>query len=455
MKKFSVILIVLSLILLVGFAILTTTFKPLESLMRPPKVEGENLSVQLAFEEKVGTDYVLKQPVSGNYRSAFNFIDLTGDKKDEVVIFYSKADNLGIVRMNVLNYADGKWNSIADFQSVHNDIQEVEFADLNGNGNKEIIVGWTVFQDSYSKLINVYEVNEKKKAVRIYPVYGDYYSMFRVADFDANGRNDILTLKYAVAGDSAEYTGTILSYDNSKITERKTFLLDKSVNSVAAINFDYTDNGKTRIFVDGYKADSGMITDCFVWDTADDTLERMFVGGNSIASLTLRTSSVICKDINSDGYIEVPTENYLPNISDDNLPGNSNNLGTSLITWLWLHEDSSEIVVNHIIFSQYGFSFIFTDNMMGNISVENNTQKGNLTFYSLKFINGVAVKDKPVFSIMTLTGFDLDFESISETSFHDSLIAQVKDKYYYCRLYDEAEKYGITKKEIKNSIILG
>lgn len=453
MKKYGVWLIVLTLIALLGFTIVTTTFQPMESLMRPPKVEGENLSVQLAFEEKVGTDYILKQPISGNYRSAFNFMDLTGDKNDEVVIFYSKTDNLGIVRMNVLDNIDGKWTSVADFQSVHNDIQEVEFADLNGDGNKEIIVGWTVFQDSYSKLMSIYEISSNKKSVRIYPVFGDYYSMFKVADFDSNGKDDILALKYAMAGDSAEYTGTVLTYDGGGLKERKSFSLDKSLNSVAAINYDYFNNSLTRIFIDGYKADSGMITDCFLWDTADDTFKRAYVGGNSIASLTSRTSSVICKDINFDGLIELPREDYLPNTSDDSISMGSNNLGMSIISWFWFHGDDTQSVDHRIILSQYGYSFSFNRHMMGNVSVENDTQKGLVTFYSVKNENGVIVKDEPLFSIMTLTDFDLD--AISEISFYYSLVNQSKDKYYYCRIYDAAEEYAITKKEIKNRMILG
>ena len=159
MKKYAVGFVLVFLIALLGFFVFTTTFQPVDSLMRPPKVEGENLSIQLAFEEKIGTDYVLKRPLRGNYRNAYTFIDLTGDKNNEVIVFYSKSDSLGIVRMNVLRNIEGKWKSIADFQSVHNDILEVEFADLNGDGNKEIIVGWSVFQDSYSKLMIIYEVS--------------------------------------------------------------------------------------------------------------------------------------------------------------------------------------------------------------------------------------------------------------------------------------------------------
>ncbi len=453
MKKYAVWLILLTFTALIAFMIVTTAFQPVDSLMRPPKVEGENLSIQLAFEEKVGTDYILKRPISGNYRNAYNFIDLTGDNNDEVIVFYTKSDNLGIVRMNVLRNFDGEWKSIADFQSVHNDIQEIEFADFNGDGNKEIIVGWTVFQDSYSKLFSIYEVTENEDSVKIYPVYGDYYSMFKIIDIDRDGKDDILAVKYATAAGSAEYTASFLDFDEDGIREMGSFTLDKSLNSIGAINSDYIDDGtQTRIFIDGYKVDSGMITDCFVWKKADKEFSRYMVSGVSVPALTSRTSTVFCKDINSDGHIEVPTEEYLPNISDDNYARN-NNLGTSLITWLWIDKDNAEFVESHIILSQYGFSFRFDSKWLDNVSVENNQQKGLLTFWSIKYVDGIAVKDEELFSIMTLSDFDL--ETIGELSFYYSQVNQVKGKYYYCRIYDKGSEYGITKKDIKNRMILG
>ena len=453
MKKYGFGLILLSVLALLGCVVITKAFEPLDTLMKPPKVEGENLSIQLAFEEYVGENYLLKQPISGSYRSAFTRVDLTGDGENKVVVFYSMNDDLGIVRMNVLDKINDKWKSVADFESVYHDIEEIAFSDLNGDGDKEIIVGWTVFQNSYSKLFTVYEVGSDDNDITIYPIYSTYYSMFKIADFDSNGKYDILALKYAMVGNSPEYTGTILSYDENTLKERKAFSLDKSLNSVAAINYDYYDNSLTRIFIDGYKSDSGMITDCFLWNTADDTFDRAYVGGNSIASLTLRNSSVICKDINSDGLIELPREEYLPNTSEDNLSYGSNDLGMSKITWFWFYGDETEFVECHMLFPQYGYSFVLNRHLMGNVSVENDTQNGLVTFYSIKKTDGKIVRDQPLFSIMTLTDFDLNI--ISEISFDYFMSGQIKDKYYYCRLFDAAEEYAITRREIKNRIIAG
>ena len=453
MKKYAFWLVFLSLLAVTGFMIITTTFQPLDSLMKPPKVDGENLSVQLAFEEEVGTDYILKRPIKGNYKNAYTYIDLTGDKNNEVIVFYSKADNLGIVRMNVLINNDGQWESIADFQSVHYDILEVDFADLNGDGNKEIIVGWTVFEDSFSKTIRIYEVSQEYNSYKIYPIYGNNYSMFKVLDVDSNGIDDLLTVRYAAAAGSTVYTASFLSYENRQIIEKASFILDRSINSIGAINCDYLDgNRQARIFVDGYKTDGGMLTDCFVWNSENSSFARCFVSGNSISSLTARTSAVFCKDVNSDGYIEVPMEDFLPNISDNKQIADNYSSGTGIITWLWFNGNESELVGSHIILSQYGYSFRFKQSWFGNISVENNTENSTLTFWSIKHENGTAVKDKKLFSIMTLTELDLEF--ISELSFNYTLIDLGKDKFYYCRIFDDGLEYGITRKDIKSRIIL-
>ena len=158
-------------------------------------------------------------------------------------------------------------------------------------------------------------------------------------------------------------------------------------------------------------------------------------------------------DINGDGIIEVPSEEFLPNISDDNTT-NIGNLGQSLINWVRITEDKAEIVDRHIIMSQYGYRFRFSEKWLGNVSVSNDPQKRILTFWSVENSDGRIVKSKKLFSVMTITEIDLD--TIGEFSFTTySQLMQLKDKLYYSRIYDAGVDYGITKKEIKQRIIAG
>ncbi len=449
MRKYAVSVIIVSLIALLGFLFITTYFQPVDSLIRPPKVSGENLSIQLAFEESIDGDYVLKQALGGEYRSAYIFADLTGDNDDEVIVFYSKSDELGIVHMNVLDKIDENWVSIADFQNVYNDIQEINFADFNGDGIKEIIVGWTVNGESYARLMKVYQFSVDNDIV-ISPIFTDYYSMFGVYDIDSDGNDDIISIKHTIAGNVTEYTASLLKYKNNNIHIEATFTLDNSLSSVAAINFDSIENENVkRIFVDGYKIDGGMITDCFLWKSQDKIFERYNISGSSIPSISSRTKSVLCSDIDNDGTIEVPSEEYLPNITDDGAA----NLGHSLINWVSISENTAEIIDRHIILSQYGYIFRFSENWLGNVAVTNDAEKGILTFWSVKNIDGLIVKNKKLFSVMTITEIDLD--TIGEISFTYSQLMQLKGKLYYSKIYDAGVDYGITKKEIKQRIIAG
>ena len=449
MRKYAVSVIVVSLIALLGFLFITTYFQPVDSLIRPPKPEGENLSIQLAFEESIDGDYVLKQPISGEYRSAYIFADLTGDNDNEVIVFYSMSNELGIVHMNVLDKIEDNWVSISDFQSVYNDIQEINFADFNGDGIKEVIVGWTVNGESYARLMNIFQFSVDMDIV-ISPIFTDYYSMFGVYDIDSDGNDDIISIKHATVGNVAEYTASLLKYKENNIHAESTFNLDSSLSSVAAINFDSTENENIkRVFVDGYKIDGGMITDCFLWKSRDKVFERYNIAGSSVSSISSRTKSVLCSDINNDGTIEVPSEEYLPDITDDGAA----NLGQSLINWVSINENSAEIIDRHIILSQYGYRFRFSENWLGNVAVTNDADKGILTFWSVKNIDGITVKNKKLFSVMTITEIDLD--TIGEISFTYSQLMQLKGKFYYSKIYDAGVDYGITKKEIKQRIIAG
>ncbi len=449
MKKYAIGLIFLSILALIGCVVITTAFEPMDTLMKPPKVDGENLSIQLAFEENVGENYLLKQPISGSYRSAYSFVDISGDGENEVVVFYSMSNDLGIVRMNVLDKIDGVWKSVADFVSVYNDIQEIAFSDLNGDGRKEIIVGWITLPESYSKLLSVYEIKVGTD-IEIEAVYSGNYSMFKVTDIDSDGNHDILSLNQNHIGNSSEYTAFILQYGEGKLSKTSDFTMDKSFSSLAAVNFDSSasDDGK-RIYIDGYNSEGTLATDCIRWDEENKTFDRCFIDGVSVSTLSSRSSKVLCKDINSDGIIEIPTEKHLVYLDRDDYTDHSMNF----IDWVNIYETGLNHISQYLVFTQYGFSYNLLTDLYGKVCVENNTEKSELTFYSVINENDSFVKDKKLFSIAVKS--EIDLESISELPFHYTEISYINGRFYFCRLYEAAEELGITYKEVKNRIIAG
>lgn len=453
MKKYSAILVSVAVMLAAALFFLVSEFKPINSLMRPPKVEGDNLAIQLAFEETVGGNYLLKQPIKGDYRSAYTFIDLDGDDDDEVIVFYSGQDAIDIVRMNVLDVINGAWHSIADFESLHNQIQEVKFADLNGDRLKEIIVGWATYQDDYSKLLSVYKINQVGNGFSIKPVFDDSYSHFEIIDIDSDGKKDILSLKRMAVPNTpeSEYRASFLSYTKKGINEIAGIALDRSIASVTSVTADF--NKETllrRIYVDGYKVDSGMATDCFYWNKKDSCFEKITYGGVSLTAITSRSIGVFCTDINFDGFIEIPIEEILPASSVETAERITDS-GQSIIKWAQIGDGILNTVEYRIMNSSAGYSFSFDKEWLGKITVENDVVEGIITFCELKNINGQFERGAPYFSIKTVT----DDSMISYFTTDYDYLLNNKGQYYYCRIFDAGEKFGITYKKIKNRMIMG
>lgn len=452
MKKYSAALVVVAIVLAVMLIVLVSAFKPINSLIRPPKVEGKNLDIQTAFEEYTGANYLLKQPISGNYRSAYTFIDLDGDNDDEVIVFYSTRKEIDIVRMNVLDEINGQWKSIADFASQHNQIMEIEFADLDGDSLKEIIVGWTTYKDDYSKLMSVYKIAEDAHGVSIKSVFDDSYSQFRVMDIDCDGTSDILNLKYATTGNSAEYSASFLAYSVDGISERGSTFLDRSISSVTAVSSDYDKTAKRRrIYIDGYKVDSGMATDCFSWNDSENNFQRYSIDNMTISALSSRTCSVNCSDIDSDGIIEVPFEEFLPGSAVINME-KSLNQAQSLIKWVKLTDSAAITTEYRIINSSLGYSLIFDKSWIGTFTVKNDIESGILTFYLLEDIDGELKMTQSCFAIKTVPKDD---EQSYFTTNYDYLFTSETGSSFYLRIFAAGEDLGITNKIIKKSIVSG
>lgn len=448
MRKYAFSFLIVLVVSMLAVVLFSNSFESVDSLMKPPKLEGENLEIQLAFEKNVGTNYILKSPIKGRHRSAFTFVDLTGDKDNEAVVFYSKSNEIGVVRMNVLDEIDGEWVSIADFESIHNEIQQIEFADLNGDKVKEIIAGWATYQNDISKSISIYEfVSDDDNKAAINLIYTDTYSEFSIIDIDFNGVNDILNLKLTTTGLSTEYIATFLKYGKDGVTEKGSVPLDLSISSIKSVSSDKAYDF-LRIFVDGYKIDSGMTTDCFYWNNENGEFKRYRYAEQSVSNLTSRVTNVNCTDINDDSVVEIPIEEMLPASAVINAE-KAVFSEQALVKWTHIGDKYLKTVEHQLINQSCGYSFVFNEQWLGKVTVENNMANGTLTFYELNKSSGSFVKGKELFSIQTYFEIPLD----RDTTYYYKYLGSNKGKYYYYRIYTEGENFGISKSIIKKNMI--
>lgn len=451
MKKYT--LALLALLMSVAFILVMSEFefKPLDALMKPPMVEGENQEIQLAFEEIAGRNYRLIAPLKGNHRSAYTFFNLNGDSTDEVIVFYSKKEDKDIVRMNILGEnSDGKWVSLADIETGHSDVQKIEFADLNGDKIKELIVGWTVFRNEYAKSMHVYSITENAGTYSFENIYSSPYYDFELIDVNCDAVKDILKIDYVKAMDRAEYKAVLLNCNDNAVSEVSSVKLDLSFSSVTSVTSEYIESKNLRrIYIDGIKHESGTMTDCIYFDSKTGHLKKERGGFPPVSVWSSRISNIASADINDDGLIEIPVEEEIV-LSEVISENTSQQNKQFMIKWRQLDKSRYDVIYSEILNPVYGYSYKIDNDFQNHFTITNNIDDGILTFYALDYTGGKFKKGEKLFSIYAIASADAD-------DFNDYRYKFLKENHrfsYYCIIYDAGENSGISKSEIRKNIIL-
>lgn len=295
-------------------------------LMRPPYPAGEAKKIQEQLTKSLGV-VTLKYPKNGAYRSAIIQIDLNGDGTEEALVFY-RQDESKPVSLAVLKQSGGNWELVSQKDSEGGEVERVMFGDVNNDGNKEIIVGWTMystglniisaysFKDDNINAIDVREFSEAQ-AANISVAYTD----MQIDDFDGDGCDELIASyinlsEVSAAAKLIEFHRGVAGSDAMSVTD--TVTLDGHVLNYADTKVSkLTDDGIFGVVLDGYKDNSTMITEYIYWDTMDGILKAPFYNEEEKAvTCTARNIDTTSRDIDSDGVMDIPVTEYMPGYDD-------------------------------------------------------------------------------------------------------------------------------------------
>lgn len=291
-------------------------------LMRPPYPAGEEKTIQEQLTKNLGS-FTLKYPKSGSYRSAILQTDLTGDGKDDALVFYRK-DESSPTSLAFLSQTNGKWQFVSNKEGEGGEVERVLFGDINNDGRKEVIVGWTIYSTGLN-IISTYclrdgsiapiEVKEfsEAKAANISVAYTD----MQIYDFDNDGCDEIIA-SYINLSDVTgtakliEWHSGVDNTDTMSVTD--TAVLDGHVLYYAETKVaKLTDDKTFGVVLDGYKDNSTMITEYIYWDSTDGDLKTPFYNSDELAvTETARNVNIASRDVDFDGVMDIPVTSYLP-----------------------------------------------------------------------------------------------------------------------------------------------
>lgn len=353
-------------------------------LLQPPKATGTEAAIQNLLEKTTNGDYKLSYPQSGDYRSGIIMQDIDGDKNDEAVALYKTSKDTTSINIMFMKEKSGKWESIASFPNANSDVDRLYFGDIDDDGYNEIIVGWSSYLTGGNQIM-MYDYNSNSTISEIAVNSDTRYIDMALMDITNEGVQDLVVLTTAVNEKTSETTTTARLYSNcvdgnfSKVSEIKTNPNIISYSQILQGNMGENING---LFMDGNTSNANeLITEVLYYSKEKQILVNPLdytEAGGDVENITVRQTSTVCKDIDNDNIIEVPSP-YTPLIDTTTITT------CPIIKWYKIVSEDGTIQEAQQTVASYsdGFYFVLPDSWKGNVVASNDNTTRTTSFYEV------------------------------------------------------------------------
>lgn len=355
-----------------------------DDLLQPPKATGVKAEIQNLLEITTNGEYKLKYPQTGDYRSAIIMHDIGGNASEEAIAFYKtgKDNNTNIIFMRETN---AKWEVINSYSNANTDIDRIYFGDVDDDGSAEVIVAWTSYITATNQ-ITMYDYKENE--VRQIGVSGKNtaYTEMVMADITGDKIDDLVVLTTYPTDEQVSKTITsAILYSNcvdgtfSKVSEISTVSNVVSYSQLIIGNVDKQTKG---LFVDGYTQNPNeQITQVIYYSQAEQILRNPLNvtdnnGGNQ--NITLRETVTVCKDVDNDGIMEVPSV-YTPLVSAENISS------SPIIRWHKIDTRNADTEKAVDTYSNYfdNYYFVLPEQWENRVVASNDNSSRTTVFYEI------------------------------------------------------------------------
>lgn len=269
-----------------------------EDLYALPRVSDKHLQLQTRIDEILNQGAELSPPIGGINRQAVQMVDLNGNGINEVIAFFSFPSQ-GTLSVYIFTAEDGDYSVAEVIEVVGTSFESVRYVDMDGDGFKEIIIGWQMgLARRQMEIFSIKDFHAVSLARSDYLYFIDF-------DITGTGNNDIIVVRPT----SLEQGTTVVMYSLMPDGEliMASARLSGGVEMISRVLTGTLIDGTPAIFIDseGRFADGNrMVTDIYIFRNNDLTnITIKGLSGISDETLRVRLNSA---DINGDGFVKVP-----------------------------------------------------------------------------------------------------------------------------------------------------
>ncbi len=435
LKKIGLMLVIFALIFsLCGCDILKTD---MAELFSPPTLTGDFQYISQVISKTAGSNYILKYPARGEHRSAVVQYDINGDGQNEAFAFYSKTEgDVTTMTIQIIRNQNGEWVDGGTQSIIAAGVDMVQFCDLDDNGTAEILVGWQIYGTSEMQLA-VYSYNENAIVQRLL----QRYNHFITVDLNGDEKSGVLIIDLNTAN---QYnTAALYILNDEGVVQSGICELDSKLQSVNEPIVAELSNGKTAVYIDAVKG-VGAVTEVLV-ENRGGIANPLLDAETKENTRTLRSSSYSVTDINNDGILEIPVQENVPSVANDELAEK-----LYLTNWCQFDGENLTVQTTSMINILDGYYFTIPPKWRHHIAILKDTENRIREIYL--YNNEDAVVGESLICIRAFSKRDWDEGKFKNLIMNE--IARDDETVYAYRINDAIKNMGITHSDVKKAFVL-
>lgn len=406
----------------------------ISDMLKAPRTNGERYDIQRALYKYAGNSITLCYPQNGENRTAFIQSDLDRDGVNEAVAFYTldSADGVVEVHVNLIDLVDGEWVSVSDIATGASAIDKVEISSLQKNGAPVLMVGAELFSTTGNQL-NLYTYIDGKLSVRMQ----EGYTEFMLCDLLGAGYDQIMILNLR----ASERTANAALYSvGAETTELiGTAPLDGNISAFSSVKLGTLSDGRPAVFVDSLKSTSSMVTDTVYLNSG--TLVNPFFDSTLLETQsTLRNTTAVCRDINGDGFTEIPFTEVMPGYE-------TRSYGERMYMTVWRGFDGAKF--STVTAGDYnytdGYYLAFDPSWQGSVTLIYDASNAMRSYRVWDPVMQSTADEILRIRVYTAEEFD-SFDSSGLT-----VLAREKGKVYAARIVADKGAYAVTESKLREA----
>lgn len=397
------------------------------------------LNNQLSTILSSGAEYAA--PTSGSYIQPVQLVDLDGDGRSEAVAFFRDSAAEKPLKIYIFTAVGDTYEQTELIEGSGTAIYSIDYKDLDGDGQKELAVGWKVTVDQ--QVLEVYALRPGRTETLLRTSYVKYTT----ADLDQDQKQELVVIRTDGEGDGiADYydwqeNGSLTSQSSARISATMAELSQQGRVTKGTLQGDIP-----AIFVTGVTELSRTITDILAvrnGELSNIVLSEVTGVSGEIAPYC----SLYPTDINGDGLTEVPWPMPLLSPVDDEMAYRQ-------IDWRrYDGAGASEVALRTYHDMEDGWYFQMPETWEGQIYAARTAalDEAAVTF----FVKGGGEQPpQPFLRIMTITGANREIKAVRGNQF--LLSRRQPETIYTAELLEANDSwaYGVTADEVRAAFCL-